>query len=103
MMTAAATRMREATGGSLTRSARGILEAMEQRDCTSFERELERAISFAPERSSYAEERRELLEAVAGDLRTSVKRLVRGAAPGLGAVHADLRLLTHLSRLPAIG
>ncbi len=102
-MATTAAGLREVGAWGVARSAHGILKAMERQDCASFERQLEQAESLAAEPSSYAEERRELLAAVAGDLKSSVRRFSRGVTPDLGLVEADLTLLRHLSRIPPIG
>jgi hypothetical protein len=98
-MAAAAAKMSEMVAPGPARSARRILKAMQQHDLPSFERELERAASSLPQHSSIREEQRELLQAVAEDLKITVQRLARGLAPRLDPILADMSLLRHLSRL----
>ncbi len=102
MTIAAAAQVRQAAGWEVAQSARGILNAMETQDLTGFEQELNRAVSLSGRNSSDFEERCEVLQAIAEDLKSSVGRITRGVSSRLDAAHADVTLLHHLSRLPAV-
>lgn len=82
--------------------ARGILEAVEQGDLSRLEAGLAtveawRATTRTP---VSAIEEMELLEAVAGEMRRSLRRFERRFSPRLEGAGVHLRLLRHLAAAP---